>query len=100
MSKLPNWKELALGGVIPQAGNSREKDVSGWRTYRPQHHMDLCIHCLRCWIFCPDSSIQVKDGKVTGIDLVHCKGCGICSQECPTKEKAITMKLESEIGKE
>jgi len=97
MSKLPGWRELAEGGIVPKAGSSADKDVSGWRTYRPEHHSDKCIHCLRCWIFCPDSAIQVQDGKVVGIDYVHCKGCGICSQECPTKEKAITMRLESEL---
>jgi len=98
MSKLPGWKELAKGGIVERAGSSADKDVSGWRTYRPVHNIQKCINCLRCWIFCPDSAIQVKDGKVVGIDYVHCKGCGICSHECPTKpEKAITMHLESEL---
>ena len=97
MSKLPGWRELAGGAIVTKAGSSVEKNTAGWRTYRPLHHADKCIHCLRCWIFCPDSAILVKDGKVVGIDYDHCKGCGICAQECPTKEKAITMKLESEI---
>ena len=39
-----------------------------------------------------DASIQVADGKVTGIDYDHCKGCGICSKEC--KFGAITMEAE------
>ena len=97
MSKLPGWKALAIGGVIPKGGTSAEKDVSGWRTYRPIHDSEKCIHCMRCWIFCPDSAVKVKDGKVVGIDYKYCKGCGICAQECPPKVKAITMKLESEI---
>jgi len=97
MSKLPGWKELAIGGVIPQGGTTAEKDVSGWRTYRPVRDDEKCIHCLRCWIFCPDSAILVKDGKVVGINYDHCKGCGICAHECPPKVQAIAMKLESEI---
>ncbi len=100
MSKLPTWKELAAGGIIPKGGTSDEKDVSGWRTYRPIHDKQKCINCLRCWIFCPDSAIQAKDGKITGIDYKHCKGCGICAAECPKKVGAITMKLESEIKKD
>jgi len=28
-------------------------------------------------------TIKVKDGKIVGIDLNHCKGCGICAHECP-----------------
>ena len=97
MSQKPGWKDLPIGGVILQAGNSAEKSVAGWRTYRPIHDPEKCINCLRCWILCPDSAIIVEDGKVVGIDYEHCKGCGICAHECPPKIKAITMKLESEI---
>ena len=45
---------------------------------------------------CPDSAILVEDAKVVGIDLEHCKGCGICAAECPPKVKAIKMVLERE----
>jgi len=96
MSKLPAWKELAPGAVIPKAGSSAEKHTAGWRSNRPIWHSEKCIQCLRCWIFCPDSSIRVQDGKVVGIDYDHCKGCGICAQECPKKVVAITMHPESE----
>ena len=48
---------------------------------------------------CPDSSILQSEGKVTGIDYGHCKGCGICSFECPTDPKTIEMKLETDVEK-
>jgi pyruvate ferredoxin oxidoreductase delta subunit len=33
---------------------------------------------------CPDSSIMLnEEGKVTGIDYDHCKGCGVCTNVCP-----------------
>jgi pyruvate ferredoxin oxidoreductase delta subunit len=36
-----------------------------------------------------------SDGKLTGIDYSHCKGCGICAEECPVK--AIKMVDEKEF---
>ena len=92
-SQEKGWRELAIGGVILEAGNSVENPTGTWRTYRPVWDGEKCIQCLRCWILCPDSSIISKDGKVAGIDYEHCKGCGICAEECPVK--AIKMILSS-----
>jgi len=98
--KKKGWKELAIGGRIDEAGNAAEYETGSWRTFRPVRSEEKCSNCLRCWIYCPDSSIQVKDGKVVGIDLEHCKGCGICAAICPPKVRAIEMKRESELQKE
>ncbi len=98
MIKEKGWKEIPIGGVIDKAGNAEDYETGSWRTYRPVRDMDKCINCLRCWIYCPDSAVIVKDGKVQEeYDLEHCKGCGICAYECPPKVKAITMVLESEF---
>jgi len=51
-----------------------------------------------CWVYCPDGAIQVENSKVVGIDLKHCKGCGICAEECP--KKVITMVDECEAKTE
>ena len=91
--------ELPKGGIIPEGGNSQSYNTGNWRTYRPVLVMDRCIHCLQCWIICPDSSIMVKDGKLTGFDYDHCKGCGMCKVECPEKCHAIEMVLEKEVNK-
>ncbi|MBM4031879.1 MAG: 4Fe-4S dicluster domain-containing protein [Planctomycetes bacterium] len=109
------WKTMPRGSVIPEAGNASGYRTGSWRTYRPVWNPKTCIHCLTCWILCPDSSIQAEGGKVKGIDYDHCKGCGICAHECPintklmakeglsdeerAKGKAITMVLESEAEK-
>lgn len=88
------WKELPEGDVL-EAGTAEKFETGDWRSERPIWHPERCIHCLFCWISCPDTSILVKDGKMTGIDYKHCKGCGICARECPVKpEKAITMEPE------
>ena len=90
--KLPAVDELNIGAVLPSTGSSAKYETGGWRTQRPAFDPGTCTHCLICWISCPDSSIIVKAGKVQGIDVAHCKGCGICAKECPTKEpKALIM---------
>jgi len=99
MSKLKGWKEVPRGGMIIEAGCAEEYETGSWRTFRPRWLEDRCIQCLRCWIYCPDSAIVLKDGNVVGIDYVHCKGCGICAHECPAKEKAITMEREDNSEK-
>lgn len=91
---LKRWKEIPIGGLIVEPGNAALYKTGGWRTFKPIHDAEKCTHCLRCWIYCPDSSILVADGKVTGIDYDHCKGCGICAEECPPKVKAIQMVRE------
>ena len=94
--KLSTWKELPQGDVL-KAGTAEEFETGDWRSDRPLWHPEKCIHCLQCWIFCPDASILVADTKMTGIDYKHCKGCGVCANVCPVKgEKAITMHPESE----
>ena len=92
------WKEIPRGGLILEAGNAVEYLTGEWRAQRPVLDPQKCINCLTCWIFCPDASIVVREGKMVGFDLEHCKGCGICSQVCPKKVQAITMVEESKFA--
>ncbi|MHB1415028.1 MAG: 4Fe-4S binding protein [Chloroflexota bacterium] len=92
LSELPTPSQVPLGGILANIGNSAKYNTGTWRTQRPIHNAEVCTNCLICWINCPDGSIMVSEGKVTGVDEKHCKGCGICAQVCPTKPaKAITM---------
>ncbi len=93
MKKKKGWKELPIGLVL-DAGTSREFETGDWRSDKPIWDAEKCTHCLICWVYCPDSAIIVKDGKVQGIDYKYCKGCGICAEECPPKVRAITMVRE------
>jgi 2-oxoacid:acceptor oxidoreductase delta subunit (pyruvate/2-ketoisovalerate family) len=43
-----------------------------------------CTFCMRCYDYCPDLAIQMNGkAKERAIDYDHCKGCGICAEECP-----------------
>ena len=96
MTKLLNWQELPIGGLIVNPGNSIAYPTGEWRTYRPIVDFDLCTHCMMCWLYCPDVSILVRDEKMVGFDYVHCKGCGICTEVCPVK--AIHQEEESKFA--
>lgn len=87
------WQDLPIGGLILEAGNSDEYETGGWRALCPIVDMDKCNHCLLCYIFCPDVAVMTKDGKMLGMNLRYCKGCGICAAVCPVK--AITMVMEA-----
>ena len=77
---------------------SGEAGTTGdWRAKRPIIDLNKCIPfkkqkdtCYLCWLYCPDGT--VKRGTPVEIDLIYCKGCGVCAQVCPTK--AISMEIE------
>jgi len=90
------WQDLPRGGVIPHGGNAEEYETGDWRSRRPVYDAEECIQCRLCWVFCPDSAVDVnEDGEVVGIIYKHCKGCGICATECPS-DGAIEMVSEEE----
>lgn len=91
-----DWKpsDFPVGFVCPDGGNSDLYQTGSWRSNRPIWDKDACKNCMLCWVYCPDSSILVDNSEMTGIDLDHCKGCGVCVSEC--KFGALKMITESE----
>ena len=93
--KKETWKELTIGTINLDAGNSVKNLTGTWRSgKKPQFIEEKCIQCFFCWLYCPHSAILVEGEEVKGINYDYCTGCGMCSVECPTKEKAIIMVKE------
>jgi Pyruvate/2-oxoacid:ferredoxin oxidoreductase delta subunit len=43
-----------------------------------------CNLCQECVLFCPEPCIALAESNdAVQVDLEHCKGCGICAEECP-----------------
>jgi len=58
-------------------------------------HCGQCNLCGQCFLFCPDSSVIQQGSWGFAIDLAHCKGCGVCVEECP--RGAMSMAPEWEV---
>jgi Pyruvate/2-oxoacid:ferredoxin oxidoreductase delta subunit len=45
----------------------------------------ICNKCGTCWFYCPDVSVvyEKDSNEPVDFDYQHCKGCGVCSSECP-----------------
>ncbi|MEK6660083.1 MAG: 4Fe-4S binding protein [Campylobacterota bacterium] len=104
------WDEFEIGamlrtfnGKIENIAATQQQDrdysenssytasVSDWRLVKPIFNKDYCIDCQFCWVYCPDVSIISRDKKLIGVDMDHCKGCGICVEACPTNPKSLLM---------
>ncbi|MEM0453094.1 MAG: 4Fe-4S binding protein [Sulfolobales archaeon] len=82
MSETNYIRELPL--VPTTVKLSTELKTGSWRVQKPIINSEKCVKCLLCWVYCPESSIR-WDGASVIIDYNFCKGCGICSRECPVK---------------
>ena len=91
--RLSTWNELPIGGTVVR-DDAEQPITGGWRTgLRPEVDTSLCVSCLLCWLYCPDSAILVDGTRFAGFAHDHCKGCEICAEICPTG--AIRMEAET-----
>ena len=72
-------EDLSLG-FFPQAPASETPREEAARCLS----CGTCNLCQQCALSCPDACCNLDDSSESiEIDLYHCKGCGICSYECP-----------------
>ncbi|PAF42646.1 4Fe-4S dicluster-binding protein [Helicobacter sp. 11S03491-1] len=107
---MKGWNDFEIGAVLfpfkhqgqeALASHNNERDytqessfnssVAHWRVDKPVHNSEVCINCFNCWVYCPDGAILARDEKLRGVDYVHCKGCGVCVDVCPTNPKSLLM---------
>jgi 2-oxoacid:acceptor oxidoreductase delta subunit (pyruvate/2-ketoisovalerate family) len=94
MPELKNWRDLSPGGIVDPSEAPR-METGDWRTGgRPVVDLDACVNCLLCWLYCPDSAIELTGTVLTGIDYGTCKGCELCVSVCPVA--AIAMAPEAD----
>jgi pyruvate ferredoxin oxidoreductase gamma subunit len=70
--------------AVATTGYGVQSSVAGWRVFKPEIDLEKCTGCRLCWIFCPETGINLVDGKPE-IEYRKCKGCGVCVNECPVK---------------
>ena len=89
-----SWKEIEIGCIITDPGNSIQIKTGDWKSRRPVVDLDKCNKCTLCYNYCPEGCIARNEDGYFLPDLFYCKGCGICAEECP--KDAITMVEEEQ----
>lgn len=90
------------GNGAPKPGVSGDIGKSGLRLLRngwqsllwAQVEDNKCARCLTCVRLCPHGAIKVpefgiSERKAAEVDVMACRGCGICASACPGR--AITL---------
>lgn len=72
--RIRNFKEVDL----------QVSDDAAMREAQRCFNCGACNQCDNCFLFCPDFSvIHDRESGSRHINHDYCKGCGICSRECP-----------------
>ncbi len=81
-----------ISPAIRRRASAALRHTGNWRTERPEIELKKCKRCFLCYLYCPDTAVQLDAENYPHLDYDHCKGCMICSAECPTE--AIARKAE------
>ena len=66
------WEEMTPGGMIYEAGNSKEFKTGDWRSQKPVYIPEKCRQCGLCFPVCPDDAIPVnKEQKREKYRIFH-----------------------------
>jgi pyruvate ferredoxin oxidoreductase gamma subunit len=89
VEKIPGWRELLVGCMVTEPGNTKKFGTGDWKSQHPTWDDKKCIKCGICSLVCPEGCIKPNEEGYYRANLFYCKGCGMCAHECWTQ--AITM---------
>ena len=46
---------------------------------------ERCAKCYKCIDTCPYNAISINQEDIIVVDIIKCRGCGICTAICPSK---------------
>jgi pyruvate ferredoxin oxidoreductase delta subunit len=70
---------------IMPAGTSKKFKTGSWKFQKPEIDNEKCIRCQQCIKNCPEKSMSFeKEKNEIKFNEDFCKGCGICSEICPS----------------
>ena len=84
MGGLTAWTQPAPAASSSATRPSSRTPAAGAPASGPRPTSTLCVDCLLCWLYCPDSAILLDGTRFAGFDLDYCKGCELCADVCPT----------------
>jgi Pyruvate/2-oxoacid:ferredoxin oxidoreductase delta subunit len=92
---LPEWLPDARERVrtFAEVVRSYDEEAMGREAERC-FHCGICNLCGNCYLFCPDAAVIQRRDWGFEIDLMHCKGCGVCVEECPRGAMAMIPERE------
>lgn len=83
--------QKAIGATVNQARGAAQAAsipmTAGEYTIeliRAQPNDERCAKCYKCIETCPYSAISVDESGKIVVDLINCKGCGMCAAICPS----------------
>ena len=113
---------FSADGRVPT--NTSQYEKRGIALNCPNWNSELCIQCGRCVIACPHGALRailVEDGEISDkpatfsvkdaigvkgckyriqLSPLDCTGCGVCSNVCIAKEKALKMEKATNLNAE
>jgi NADPH-dependent glutamate synthase beta subunit-like oxidoreductase len=82
-SKMARAKPSRRTGSFEEVNHGFSEETAAGEVKRC-FNCGVCNLCDNCYIFCPDVAIHKRgEDELNQIDYEHCKGCGICKEECP-----------------